>query len=48
MRPDDEPSVAVEPEEETELRDIDQDGFTEDVDCDDWNPNVYQEPLKFK
>ena len=41
VRPDDEPSVAVEPEEETELRDIDQDGFTEDVDCDDWNPNVY-------
>ena len=23
------------------LRDIDQDGFLEDVDCDDWNPNRY-------
>lgn len=39
VRPDDEPSI--EPEEEMELRDIDQDGFTEDVDCDDWNPNIY-------
>ena len=25
----------------TSLRDIDQDGFLEDVDCDDWNPNIY-------
>ena len=25
------------------LRDIDQDGFLEDVDCDDWNPNIYPE-----
>ena len=24
----------------TPLQDIDQDGFLEDVDCDDWNPNV--------
>lgn len=39
VRPDEEPSI--EPEEETELRDVDQDGFTEDIDCDDWNPNIY-------
>lgn len=39
IRPEDETDV----EEDTgiELRDIDQDGFLEDVDCDDWNPNVY-------
>ena len=37
-RPDNEPSVT---EPADELRDVDSDGFLEDVDCDDWNPNIY-------
>ena len=44
VRPDDEPSE--EPETDTALRDVDEDGFTEDVDCDDWNPNVYPGALE--
>ena len=39
-RPDDD-GVIAEPSTENELRDIDQDGFLEDVDCDDWNPNIH-------
>ncbi len=41
IRPDDEPSVDDSQEAEDELRDVDEDGFTEDVDCDDWNPNIF-------
>lgn len=39
IRPEDE--NAVEEDTDTALQDIDQDGFLEDVDCDDWNPNIY-------
>ena len=31
----------VEEDTGTALQDIDQDGFLEDVDCDDWNPYIY-------
>lgn len=37
IRPDDEEEETGEIEE---LQDIDGDGFLEDVDCDDWNPNI--------
>ena len=38
-RPDD---VVTETEDTAvSLKDIDEDGFFEDVDCDDWNPNIY-------
>ena len=39
VRPDDE--NVIEEDTDTVLQDIDQDGFLEDVDCDDWNPNIY-------
>ena len=39
IRPEDE--NVVEEDTDTALQDIDQDGFLEDVDCDDWNPNIY-------
>ncbi len=38
IRPDSEP---IESETAEELQDIDSDGFLEDVDCDDWNPNIF-------
>ena len=38
IRPEEEDKEETNPEE---LQDIDQDGFTEEVDCDDWNPNIY-------
>jgi hypothetical protein len=41
VRPDETGENEEIPEEE--LRDIDQDGFTEDIDCDDWNPNINPE-----
>ena len=37
-RPDNEPAVT---DPVDELRDVDSDGFWDDVDCDDWNPNIY-------
>jgi len=40
VRPEDEQTDEVE-DTGTSLQDIDQDGFLEDVDCDDWNPNIY-------
>ena len=39
VRPSDENNL--EEDTATSLRDIDQDGFLEDVDCDDWNPNIF-------
>ena len=39
IRPEDE--NVVEEDTDTALQDIDQDGFLEDEDCDDWNPNIY-------
>lgn len=40
VRPEDEQTEETE-DTGTSLQDIDQDGFLEDVDCDDWNPNIY-------
>ena len=40
IRPEEDNEEGVEDTEQT-LQDIDQDGFLEDVDCDDWNPNIY-------
>ena len=40
-----EDSPIEEPQEE-ESKDIDQDGFTEEEDCDDWNPNIYPGALE--
>ena len=40
-RPEDEQPDEQPDDTSTPLQDIDQDGFLEDVDCDDWNPNIY-------
>ena len=40
IRPEEDNEESVEDTEQP-LQDIDQDGFLEDVDCDDWNPNIY-------
>lgn len=39
------PDAAAEEDDspEEELRDVDQDGFTEDIDCDDWDPRIHPE-----
>lgn len=42
VRPENEDAYEDAETEETEdWQDLDGDGFTEDVDCDDWNPNIH-------
>ena len=41
QRPDDQVESNPSSEPSDEILDIDEDGYGSDVDCDDWNPNVY-------